>query len=274
MNRRAKSTRAASVWTAMTCLALAALFQDDLAHADAAPQRARVPGGTFATVLPPANDIKTATVRPFELDRTPVTNAAFARFVTAHPEWQRDRVARVFADQSYLLHWAGPSRPAAGTGNQPVTQVSWFAANAYCEAQGARLPTWYEWELVGAASKDLADARADPAWRQSILDWYAKPAGNTLPEVGRTEPNFYGVRDIHGMVWEWVLDLGSMMVSADNREQGDPNVSKFCGSGALSFEEKENYAMLMRIATLSSMQASYTSSTMGFRCAADAAAKP
>jgi formylglycine-generating enzyme required for sulfatase activity len=34
-------------------------------------------------------------------------------------------------------------------------------------------------------------------------------------------------------------------------------------------EQKENYATLMRIAMLSSMQAKYTSATMGFRCAAD-----
>jgi hypothetical protein len=27
---------------------------------------------------------------------------------------------------------------------------------------------------------------------------------------------------VHGVVWEWVLDLGSMMVSADNREAGRP----------------------------------------------------
>jgi formylglycine-generating enzyme required for sulfatase activity len=38
--------------------------------------------------------------------------------------------------------------------------------------------------------------------------------------------------------------------------------------------EKDNYAMLMRIATLSSMQASYTSSSMGFRCVTDAGARP
>jgi formylglycine-generating enzyme required for sulfatase activity len=66
-----------------------------------------------------------------------------------------------------------------------------------------------------------------------------------------------------------VLDLGSMMVSGDNREQGDPDLTKFCGSGALSLEQKDNYAMLMRIATLSSMKATYTSKTMGFRCAAE-----
>ncbi len=57
------------------------------------------------------------------------------------------------------------------------------------------------------------------------------------------------------------------MVSDDSREQGDPDVTRFCGSGALSLEQKENYAMMMRIAMLSSMKASYTSGSMGFRCA-------
>jgi len=268
------NARAAVVYVALALLAAAALVDPDSARADSSPPRARVGGGTFTTVLPPAKDIKATTVRAFEMDRVPVTNADFARFVAAHPEWRRDRVARVFADAGYLSHWPAPDAPAAGRGRQPVTHVSWFAANAYCESQGARLPTWYEWEMVGAASADKADARADPAWRQSILDWYAKPAAQELPDVGRNAPNFYGIRDVHGLIWEWVLDLGSMMVSADNREQGDPSVSRFCGSGALSFEEKENYAMLMRIATLSSMQASYSSSTMGFRCAADAGGGP
>jgi formylglycine-generating enzyme required for sulfatase activity len=148
-----------------------------------------------------------------------------------------------------------------------VTQVSWFAAKAYCESRGARLPTWHEWEWVAAASATALDARGDPAWRQAILEWYARPAGAALPDVGANAPNVYGIRDVHGLVWEWVLDLGSMMVSADNREQGDPDLAKFCGSGALSLEQKDNYAMLMRIATLSSMKAAYTSKTMGFRCA-------
>jgi len=233
-----------------------------------ASDRARVPGASFATILPPAPDAKVATVPAFELDRTPVTNAQFAAFVAANPRWRRDRVARVFADSAYLQHWSSATQPGRGTGNQPVTQVSWFAAKAYCEAQGARLPSWHEWEWVAAASATQRDARQDPAWRQTILDWYARPASSALPDVGTSEANVYGIRDVHGLVWEWVLDLGSMMVSGDNREQGDPDLAKFCGSGALSLEQKDNYAMLMRIATLSSMKATYTSKTMGFRCAA------
>jgi formylglycine-generating enzyme len=244
----------------VTCAAAAA--------APLASDRAKVPGATFGSILPPAPETKSATVAAFELDRTPVTNAQFAAFVAAHPRWRRDRVARVFADDGYLRHWSSDSSPARGTERQPVTQVSWFAAQAYCESQGAHLPTWHQWEWVAAASGTLRDARQDPAWRQAILDWYARPASEALPDIGSRGANVYGIRDVHGLVWEWVLDLGSMMVSADNREQGDPDVAKFCGSGALSLEQKDNYAMLMRIATLSSMKAAYTSKTMGFRCAA------
>ncbi len=91
---------------------------------------------------------------------------------------------------------------------------------------------------------------------------------------GSTAPNFYGVRDVHGVVWEWVLDLGSMMVSADNREQGDPDLKRFCGTGALTMEQKDNYAMLMRIATLSSMQANYTSSIDGIPLRGRPGARP
>ena len=242
--------------------------------AQPAHERAAIPGGTFDTILPPAEKLKVATVRPFQMDRRTVSNADFARFVGEHAEWRRDRIAHVFADASYLKHWQSPAAPGAGIEAQPVTQVSWFAAKAYCEAHNARLPTWYEWEFVSAASASAPDARADPQWRQAVLDWYARPATEPLPAAGSTPPNFYGVRDVHGVVWEWVLDLGSMMVSADNREQGDPDLKRFCGTGALSLEQKENYAMLMRIATLSSMQANYTSSTMGFRCVSGAEPAP
>ena len=229
-----------------------------------------IPGGIFESVLPAGPNVRTVTVKPFRIDATPVTNEQFVHFVATHPQWRRDRVARVFADPGYLNHWTSATDDGLSQRKQPVVHISWFAASAYCESRGARLPTWHEWEYVAAASETKRDARQDDAWRQRILTWYSKSANAELPMVAQQSPNYYGVRDLHGLVWEWVDDVSAMLVSGDNRQQSDPDALKFCGPGALTMEQKEDYATLMRIAMLSSMQASYTSSTMGFRCATDA----
>lgn len=261
---------------AFVCLMVLSLVTAPAVFADTAAQGllARIPGGVFESVLPPGAGIKQVRVVTFNLDRTPVTNADFARFVQAQPQWRRDRIPRVFADDQYLRHWQSAEVPGVQIQQQPVTRVSWFAASAYCEARGARLPTWYEWEYVAAASESKADARDDEAWRQRVLQWYSTSARAALPDVGATRANMYGVRDLHGVVWEWVNDHAGMLVSGDNRQQGDPDTMRFCGSGAITMEQKENYATLMRIAMLSSLQASYTTATMGFRCATDVPGNP
>ncbi len=228
-----------------------------------------IPAGSFDSVLPATDETKRIDVKAFRLDATPVTNRELATFLANHPEWRRDRVARVFADEQYLQHWTSATSPAKEDLNKPAVHVSWFAASAYCESRGARLPTWHEWEYVAAASESKRDARGDPAWRQQILAWYSQSARKGLPDVGVTPANIYGIRDLHGVVWEWIEDLPALLVANDSREQGDPSELRFCGAGAVSMEQKENYAMLMRIAMLSSMKASYTSATMGFRCATD-----
>ena len=148
-----------------------------------------------------------------------------------------------------------------------MTQVSWFAASAFCEAQKARLPTWNEWEYTAAADRTRRDARSDPAWRESILSWYSKPSNTPIADVGKTPANIYGVQDLNGLVWEWTEDYSAMLVSADNRNQSDPDKSKFCGASALSMEDKENYAVMMRVAMLSSLEAVNSTSNLGFRCA-------
>ncbi|MGH8313877.1 MAG: formylglycine-generating enzyme family protein [Steroidobacterales bacterium] len=241
-----------------------------ISGAAAAADRAAIGPATFESVLPPAPNVRTAVVKRFELDRKPVTNGEFLAFVMAHPEWQRHRAASLLVDSQYLVHWRGPVDPGPAAGvSQPVTHVSWFAAKAYCESQGARLPTWYEWELAAAASETLADARRDAAWRQRILDWYARPSTATLADVGSSPPNFYGVFDLHGLVWEWALDYNALLVSNDSREQGGADRAKFCGEGALSTADRENYAVLMRIGFLSSLEANYTTANLGFRCAVE-----
>lgn len=221
-------------------------------------------------MLPPAPDLEEVTVAPYRLGRTPVTNAEFLAFVRSHPKWRRDRVAGLFADKSYLRHWTGAETLGSGAASDaPVVHVSWFAASAYCESVGGRLPTWYEWEYAAAADGTRADARADPAFRAHMLDWYAHTAERPQA-VGQSPANVYGIHDLHALVWEWVEDFNALMVSTDSREQGeDPDLMKFCGAGALTLQDKENYAVLMRIAMLSSLQGAYTTANVGFRCAMD-----
>ena len=231
---------------------------------------AQLPGGNFRTALKYEDRKGDTRIAPFALMRKPVTNAEFLAFVQAHPQWRRDHVARVFAEPRYLSHWAGADALGAkALPQQPVVQVSWFAAQAYCESQGARLPGWDEWEYAAAADETRRDARRDPAWRERILRWYSHPSNQALPRTGLQAPNAYGVQDLHGLVWEWTEDFSSLLVAADNRNQGDADNAKFCGAGALSMDDRDNYAVLMRVAMLSSLDAEDTTVNLGFRCAKD-----
>lgn len=228
----------------------------------------RIPGAAFKSVLRYPDAKNGVRVAPFDVMTEPVTNAQFLAFVRSHPQWRRDRVARVFAETRYLSHWQAADKLGANAlPDQPVTRVSWFAADAYCKSQGARLPTWSEWEVVAAADETRRDARSDPRWRERILAWYTRPSGKALARIGQSPANVYGVRDVHGLVWEWTDDFSSLLVSGDNRNQGDADKTKFCGAGALSMDDRENYAVLMRIAMLSSLEGSDTTANLGFRCA-------
>ena len=247
--------------------AAAALCLAALALPATAADYATIPGGSFASVLPPDGKAAPAVVAGFRLRTLPVTNEEFLEFVRANPQWGRDRIPSLFADRQYLSHWARLSSLSPAGRRQPVTRVSWFAAEAYCESEHARLPTWYEFEYAAAADESHADARSDPSWREHILDWYSRPSTTVLPDVGSTPKNFYGVYDMHGLIWEWVGDYASLMISGDNRDQGDPDLLKFCGAGALSTQDRENYAILMRVALLSSLKAVDTTANLGFRCA-------
>lgn len=235
----------------------------------------RVGPGSFRPVYVPDASTTVIDVGAFELDRVPVTNGEFLAFVRAHPQWQRDRVAHVFADDGYLTHWAGPVELGPGVAaDQPVTRVSWFAAKAYCAARGERLPTEAEWEFAAAAGEKSADGSAEPGFRERTLAWYSQPAGARLPPVGRGTPNFWGVLDLNGLVWEWVLDFNSTLVSGDSRSGASADRMQFCGAGALAAGDKQDYASFMRLAFRGSLEARYTTSALGFRCARDAEAAP
>ena len=233
------------------------------------PSYLSVPAGSIASVLSggSSGDNTPTPVAAFALRAQPVTVAEFRQFTDAHPEWSRARVPAVFADASYLQPRDGNAHPRP---QQAITNVSWFAAQAFCESEQARLPTWYEWEYVAAADATHADARKDPAWRARILGWYSQPASQRRREVGG-DANFYGVQDMHGLVWEWVDDFNALLVSADSRNQGDPDQLQYCGAGAISLQDRENFAILMRVALLSSLSGADSTNDLGFRCARSAA---
>jgi len=236
-----------------------------------AQERVAVGPADFAPVLAPAPGKARTHVAAFLLDRRPVTNAQFLDFVRSHPQWRRDRIASLFADREYLSHWAAPDQLGeSALPEQPVTRVSWFAARAFCAAASGRLPDWYEWELAAAADEKVADARSTWTWRARILGWYAQPGSEPLARVGEGPANLYGLQDLHGLIWEWVEDASTLMVSGDTRTQGDPDRLAFCGAGALSAQDRENYPTLMRLAFLSSLDARSTARRLGFRCAAEA----
>ena len=225
-----------------------------------------IPTGVLDTVLSGGGGGNAPVSVPAFFMRTmPVTVLEFMAFTKSHPEWGYDKVPAVFADKSYLRSYVGKSITTK-LAAQPVTSVSWFAAAAYCENEGARLPTWYEWEYVAAADATHPDARKDPAWRAQILGWYARPASADMPAVG-TSANYYGVRDMHGLIWEWVDDFNALLVSADSRNQGDPDQLQYCGAGAISLQDRENFAILMRVALLSSLNGADATNSLGFRCA-------
>lgn len=267
MSQHGAGTDASSraCWSRAAKVLAAALTTCSLAVPGA--EYVEVPAGTITSALANDADRAAAPVAAFAVRATPVTQGEFRRFVEAHPEWRRDRVARTFADPGYLHGWRSPLALAdAASERVPVTDVSWFAAQAFCESEGGRLPTWLEWEYVAAADASRRDARDDPAWLAHILGWYARPASDPLPDVGGA-PNVYGVRDLHGVVWEWVDDFNALLVDADSRSGNDPDKLKFCGAGAINLQDRDNYAVLMRIALLSSLNAADSTGSLGFRCA-------
>jgi len=124
---------------------------------------------------------------PFLIDRTPVSNGAFAEFVAdtgAEPPmyWERDGggwVRTVFGR-------AEPVDPAL-----PVVHVDWHQAEAFARWAGKRLATEAEWEVVaGGARRERANL--------DQLGWGCAPAG-----AYGDAPSDCGALQMLGDVWEW-----------------------------------------------------------------------
>lgn len=242
---------------------------DEPGTEDTPPGMARVAGGAYSPLY--SKQAGPRQVAPFLLDECQVTNRDFLAFVTQHSEWRRSRIERSQADAKYLSHWRGDLDP----GDErvlaaPVTNVSWFAAKAFCAARGKRLPSQDEWEFVALADATRADASKDPELQKKLLEWYSKPSGDVLPSAASAEPNVHGIRGLHGVVWEWVDDFNSTMVVGDSRGDNSLERKLFCGGSSLLASDTGNYPAFMRYAFRSSLEGTYCVSSLGFRGAKSA----
>ncbi|MHA6278698.1 formylglycine-generating enzyme family protein [Salinimicrobium sp. CAU 1759] len=223
-------------------------------------------GGEFLPLYGTATKVP---VGDFKMDVYPVTNAEFLKFVEDNPRWRKSQVKKLFADDNYLRSWK--SDLSLGEGmlpNSPVTNVSWFAAKNYCECQGKRLPTVDEWEYVAMANETSPDARTEKSYNQYILSWYETPATFNNP-IGETFKNYWGVYDLHGLVWEWTADFNSVMIGGESRQDSTGDNNLFCGAAAVGATDLMNYAAFMRYAFRGSVKAKYSVKNLGFRCVQD-----
>jgi hypothetical protein len=135
-------------------------------------------------------------------------------------------------------------------------------AREYCAWKKKRLPTTNEWEYVA-----LSPFKSQTDIKNLILEWYGRGAEWPLPHVKKNSSNKLGIYDQHGLIWEWVEDFNTSLVTGESRADGGLDKNLFCGAGASGAADPTDYAAFMRFAFRSSLQARYTVQNLGFRCA-------
>lgn len=164
-------------------------------------------------------------VADFLIDRLPVTNAQFARFleVRGHQGPGKQRWFDIEDSDARIHRRDGRWRAHPGFENHPVVEASWFGALAYCTWLGKRLPTEAQWEKAARGT----DGRRFP-WGNEPPDRARAHFGggwNDLRPVGSFPKGAspYGALDMAGNGWEWVSSayLPYPYSAADGREDLD-----------------------------------------------------
>lgn len=220
----------------------------------------------------------------FYLAETEVTNRQYQLFIDAVQEWKpsnRDTLLSTgLVSDGYLATWVDDRFPA-GSGDVPVTGVSWHAASAYCAwiqvliaasrpGSSVRLPTEAEWEWAarGGLRGQPYPSGAAPGRSVFFVSGIVGPG-----PAGSSEANGYGLRDMSGNVWEWCADsyapaayLLSSLDPVENRtlRAALPETSERVVRGGSWNNQKE----LLRVYTRGSQPADWCTAQLGFRPAA------
>jgi formylglycine-generating enzyme required for sulfatase activity len=196
-----------------------------------------------------------ATVGPFAIDRTEVTNAEYADFVKDTGHAPPPRV------------WDG-THPKAGEERLPVTNVSYEDARQFAawrsKRDGAtyRLPTEEEWEFAarGGDSSRLYPWGAE--WSQGHANLYgagAAPVGS-FP-LGRTPQ---GLDDMLGNVWEWTASEASMYKGNDRTVLKDEDRGKLVIRGG-AYNNRPDGDKPISVTARSWFPRDFRDVTLGFR---------
>lgn len=151
----------------------------------------------------------------FRIGRTPITNASFLTFVEGGGYERREwwsREAWAWKEEYDI------ERPAGWTADgreqrmgrlvplhpdRPVVHVSWFEADAFARAHGARLPTEHEWEKAATWDQQTGGTAAGDALAGNV-DWRAF---GTVPAGTAGAPSPSGCLGLIGDVWEWTASI-------------------------------------------------------------------
>jgi formylglycine-generating enzyme required for sulfatase activity len=167
--------------------------------------RALSPPGWVAKELPseqPAHDVRLTS--GYWIDRTEVTNAAFAAFAQAGG--YGDRSLWSDAGWAWLKARDAASLPLPPTGgpNHPRVRVTWYEAEAYARWRGGRLPTEAEWEFAARGPKSTVYPWGD---RFDAARCVVVGAASSEPVGSRPRgASWVGAQDMAGNAMEWVHD--------------------------------------------------------------------
>lgn len=176
------------------------------------------------------------TIDSFYLDKFEVTNAQFKKFLEKHPEWSVEKIPAKFRNENYLKDWDGNNFPN-GKAKYPVVNIVWYAAIAYCQSVGKRLPTEAEWEYAARGGlMDKIFPWGDDSVDKNRANYFGSDLKMTTP-VGSYLPNGYGLFDMAGNVWEFL---------ADEWKDYSPDSQKNPVAGGSLFLDKSFYEVTTR----------------------------